>query len=217
MGTLEISGAPRLCGKGYTRCRALAEKEGTLNPTFWSRYRIRFSYLLGILLIFSAHPRHVLVYFIGLGVALSGQALRLWSSGVLDKNRYLVQSGPYAIVRHPLYLGSSLIAFGAVITSSSWHTPFQSAFLWILCVFFCWRILGGTAKAEDEKLRAAFPEDYDAYSRKVPMFLPRRESLALKDCGNFQWSRVKKNKEIKACLGLLFLALILWTKLIYRL
>ena len=47
---------------------------------------------------------------IGLVVALAGETLRIWAAGHIEKGREITRSGPYRYVRHPLYLGSSLMA-----------------------------------------------------------------------------------------------------------
>ena len=55
----------------------------------------------------------------GLVVALAGEALRVWAAGHLEKSREVTRSGPYRWTRHPLYVGSSVIALGVVIASNS--------------------------------------------------------------------------------------------------
>ena len=42
----------------------------------------------------------------GLPVSALGLALRAWAAGHLEKNRSLAESGPYAYVRNPLYIGT---------------------------------------------------------------------------------------------------------------
>jgi len=46
-------------------------------------------------------------------VILVGLVVRGWAAGVLEKNRELAVSGPYAFTRNPLYLGSFVIGTGA--------------------------------------------------------------------------------------------------------
>ena len=43
----------------------------------------------------------------GLPVSALGLALRAWATGHVEKNIKLAQSGPYAYVRNPLYLGDA--------------------------------------------------------------------------------------------------------------
>ncbi len=48
-------------------------------------------------------------------LVLAGLALRSSAAGVLHKSQTLAQYGPYAVCRHPLYLGSLLIFLGIVM------------------------------------------------------------------------------------------------------
>lgn len=82
------------------------------------------------------------------------------------KNIAVLQDGPYSLCRHPLYLYSiiGIIGFGLLLGSVE------------LALLFC--ILGGlvlsaTAKREERFLRGRLGAEYDAYSARVPMILPR--------------------------------------------
>jgi protein-S-isoprenylcysteine O-methyltransferase Ste14 len=91
---------------------------------------------------------------------------RLWSSAVGRKaNHYLVDTGPYALVRHPIYTGvilatlvtavmrgTVLAVTGAAIMMLGWYTK---------------------ARLEEQYLRDELGADtYDAYARRVPMLVP---------------------------------------------
>ena len=58
---------------------------------------------------------------LGLPVSVLGLALRAWAAGHLEKNRTLAESGPYAYVRNPLYIGTLAVAAGFVIASRRWE------------------------------------------------------------------------------------------------
>ncbi len=77
----------------------------------------------------------------------------------------LVATGPYAIVRNPIYLAM----FGMLIASGLAVSRWQ-ALLPAIVVF-----LTGTAvriRTEQNLLRAAFGTKFDEYARRVPAFLP---------------------------------------------
>src|SRR5688572_24864258 len=48
-------------------------------------------------------------------IVLLGEAIRVWAAGHLEKGREVTSSGPYAITRHPLYLGSTVIGIGLAV------------------------------------------------------------------------------------------------------
>ncbi len=53
----------------------------------------------------------------GLLVAIGGEAFRIWAAGHLEKSREVTMSGPYRWVRHPLYVGSVVLALGVVLAA----------------------------------------------------------------------------------------------------
>lgn len=89
----------------------------------------------------------------------------LWSAGVSRKEGHLVvDTGPYAIVRHPIYTGGFLAAFAAAAVHAN---PFAFLLaLFVTIVFTC------KAFVEERFLRDEFGESYDAYRQRVPMLVP---------------------------------------------
>ncbi len=75
----------------------------------------------------------------------------------------LTIKGAYGVMRHPFY------AFAIVVL---WTTPLLSVDRLLLNVLFTgWILLG--ASLEERDLLAEFCEDYDAYRKTIPMFVPR--------------------------------------------
>jgi len=91
---------------------------------------------------------------------------RLWSGyTTLKEDHYIVDTGPYGLVRHPIYTGA--IAAG-VITALVRASPGAMLGCVLLGVGF-----GMIARVEEGFLRAQLgAEAYDAYSRRVPMLVP---------------------------------------------
>jgi protein-S-isoprenylcysteine O-methyltransferase Ste14 len=109
------------------------------------------------------------------GAALAGFAFtwwarlhlgRLWSTSVGRKaDHRIIDSGPYGIVRHPIYTG---ITLSAVATAALRGTVAGWAGVAIMTVGWVVK-----ARLEEAFLREELGADaYDAYSRRVPMLVP---------------------------------------------
>ena len=91
---------------------------------------------------------------------------RLWSSSVTQKaDHYEVDTGPYAIVRHPIYTG---IIVASVATAAMRGT----ALAWLgACVMTTGWVI--KARLEEGFLREQIgAETYGEYARRVPMLAP---------------------------------------------
>jgi protein-S-isoprenylcysteine O-methyltransferase Ste14 len=108
------------------------------------------------------------------GVALHARARRAlgvrWSSAVAaPPDHQIVTQGPYAIVRHPLYLGVLLLAAGTVLAHTSAAT---------LCIAA--GLAAGMVRkipAEERVLRATCGEAWRRYAAEVPALVPRPSRL----------------------------------------
>src|SRR5215470_6204636 len=91
---------------------------------------------------------------------------RLWSGWIARKEgHYLVDTGPYAIVRHPIYTGLLFAILCTAAAEATWPALAGCA----LIVLGLWL----KARLEEEFLRQELgPEAYDSYRRRVPMLLP---------------------------------------------
>ena len=91
---------------------------------------------------------------------------RLWSGFVtLKEDHHIVDTGPYGLVRHPIYTG--VIAAG-LITALVRASPGAMLGCVLLGIGFAL-----VARTEERFLRAQLgAEAYDAYSRRVPMLVP---------------------------------------------
>ena len=91
---------------------------------------------------------------------------RLWSSSVTRKaDHRVVDTGPYAIVRHPIYTGIIVASIATALLRGT-------VFAWIGVVAMTW---GWVIKArlEERFLREQLGADaYDMYARRVPMLSP---------------------------------------------
>ncbi len=137
--------------------------------------------VLTILLLYKfphLYTRNILVDdiqdFIGLCVALIGNFLRMTARGHKKKHSQsgedLVTTGPYALVRNPMYLGTFLIGCGfAFIVWPLWSLP-------LFAFLFHWRF-NIQIKIEEEHLSKIFGKKYQAYCERVPRLFPRLNEL----------------------------------------
>jgi protein-S-isoprenylcysteine O-methyltransferase Ste14 len=140
----------------------------------------------------------------GLPVSALGLLLRAWATGHLEKNIRLAESGPYAYVRNPLYLGTTLVAAGLVIASRRWLLAvlFTAVFLLIYLPVI---------ELEEQHLRQLFPR-FEAYAQRVPALWPTLGSA--KSDHRFQWALYVRNREYQALLGWLAGVALLLTKVL---
>ena len=153
-----------------TQTRTEAQKRGMGKLLFDLRYRRRRSrQLVGVMLVFfltfMAKPTLMLLMF-GALTATVGMLVRLWASGFVMKNEVLATSGPYGLVRHPLYVGNLLICFGFCMACGLWWSyPLSLAML----LFY----YPQTIQYEDHHLRNIFKESWDLWAAETRALWPR--------------------------------------------
>ena len=149
-----------------------------------ARLRVPLGFLFAGIVLWLADPTPRTL-MVGAVIALAGEAVRLWAAGHLEKSREVTRSGPYRFMRHPLYVGSTVIALGAVI--AAWHP---------VVAFVAALYMGATVTAaihtEEAHLRRSFGETYDQY----------RESRAEPMQRRFSMERALRNREYRAMAGL---------------
>jgi protein-S-isoprenylcysteine O-methyltransferase Ste14 len=112
--------------------------------------------------------------FLGLALTFIGLAFAVWArfaigrnwSGLIElkKDHQLIRSGPYAIVRHPIYSGFMLATLGTAIAFGEWSGLL--AFVMIVIA------LGYKATLEESALTEKFGAEYDEYRRRVKRLVP---------------------------------------------
>jgi protein-S-isoprenylcysteine O-methyltransferase Ste14 len=111
---------------------------------------------------------------LGTALVAAGLALAVWARLHLGRNwsgrvavkedHALIRTGPYAIVRHPIYSGLLLALLGTALAIGEWRGLLAVA---IALIGFLRRIA-----VEERRMGQIFPE-YEAYRRVTPALLPR--------------------------------------------
>ena len=159
-----------------------------------ARWRVPLGFLSAGAAFWLAHPTPGSLAA-GLAVALPGELLRVWAAGHIVKGREITTSGPYRFVRHPLYLGSTILGAGFAIAAYSWPVAALVA-----------AYLGLTLLAAVRTEEATLDDRFDgAYSRY-------RDGRFDGENRPFAWQRVAGNREHRTVLGFLILASLLAAK-----
>jgi protein-S-isoprenylcysteine O-methyltransferase Ste14 len=100
----------------------------------------------------------------GLAYSVWGLAYLRRSFSIIPEARRLVTGGPYSLSRHPVYLGEITTAIGVNLATGGLLTAIALGYF-IVCELL--RI-----RWEEGILAATFPNEYPAYARRVPRYLP---------------------------------------------
>jgi protein-S-isoprenylcysteine O-methyltransferase Ste14 len=119
-------------------------------------------------------PRSVVILGLGWLTTAAGLSFTVWARRHLAANwsaevtlkadHELITSGPYALVRHPIYTGLWVGFIGSALALGEWRGLVAVAVLGLTQ----WRKL----KIEERAMRRQFGERYLAYARRVAAFIP---------------------------------------------
>lgn len=119
-------------------------------------------------------PLTVWPFWFGAAVTLAGLLFAVWARLHLGRNwsaritikqdHDLITSGPYRVVRHPIYTGLLLAFVGTALARGEWRGVLA------VVIAFCalWRKL----RIEEQWMRAQFGVAYEDYSRRVAALVP---------------------------------------------
>jgi protein-S-isoprenylcysteine O-methyltransferase Ste14 len=108
----------------------------------------------------------IVLFVLGLGFAIWTRLHigRNWGTPMTRKDDpELVCSGPYRLVRHPIYSGILLAGAGTAV-ALSWR--------WLIPVLLAGVYFVYSATVEERYLTEQFPESYPAYKRSTKMLAP---------------------------------------------
>ncbi len=159
-----------------------------------ARLRVPLGFAFALFVFLLARPTPASMAW-GLGVALVGEAIRLWAAGHVEKGREVTSSGPYQWTRHPLYVGSTVMGVGLAIVCNS-------AIVAALILTYLAVTLTAAVRTEEAWLRATFGSQYNAYC--AGQTVRRRFSLS---------RAMRRNREYRTLGGLLLAALLLALKM----
>ena len=109
------------------------------------------------------------LWYLGIGLIAAGMGAATLGQAAMRKNasgesNELVTSGPYHVVRNPIYLSMRLMSLGVLFMSPTLPVAGAS-----LALFACSEI---AVRLEEKKLKEWFGRAYESYKEKVPAWIP---------------------------------------------
>jgi len=186
------------------------QKHGTINEIvkFIARSRIRISQvILGVLLagyffdLWTIRTNYSPWVIVAVMLILSGTALRSWAAGIIRKNKIVAADGPYALTRHPLYLGSFLMTIGFLFLLGD--ILLAAVVTTVFTLIYLPAII-----QEESRMLQNFPKRWPEYSARVSLFYPKKLSLSALVSG---WSFTQwiKNGEYRSAFTVLFTLIVI--------
>jgi protein-S-isoprenylcysteine O-methyltransferase Ste14 len=164
-----------------------------------AKWRVTLGYVLGAAALWFADPTWRSLG-IGAAVGAAGEAVRIWAAGHLEKGREVTTSGPYAVTRHPLYLGSTIMGAGFAIAA-------HSAVVAVAVFAYLAVTILAAVRSEEAHLTEKFGGTYPAY----------RDGRAEPAVRRFSFDRAWRNREYRALLGFVAVLALLAVRLLIRL
>src|ERR1700752_2145819 len=126
--------------------------------------------IFSIFCFLGEYENNYVIWPLGLLLFAAGWAMRMWTQKHLGYRlkikRTVTTSGPYALVRNPIYIGNTLIILGTVV---------MSEVLWMVSITLLWCALvyALVVRYEEQILAAKYGQEYVDYLAAVPRWLPR--------------------------------------------
>lgn len=161
-------------------------------------------FVVMVITFYKEMENDLMIWPLGISIIFIGFLIRLWSTKYIGrgtpsmkkKGKELVNMGPYAIVRNPLYIGNIIIATGlSVLSKLIWFTPF--VFLYFFALYHI------VVLYEEKKLSERWEDGYLAYFNEVPRWIPRLSNLHRFNADGFKWIQALRS-ELPSLIYILF-------------
>lgn len=145
------------------------------------------------MVVFGVRPTQTTV-IAGAAFVVLGELVRFWGVSYIGpisrtrsaKTGNLQDSGPFSVVRNPLYVGNFFLSLGLVVVSNVlWLVPvYIAAFAFQYHYIVAW---------EEWNLTKKFGAEYEAYCKRVPRWFPRPD---LYKNGQHDWAKALKSERV---------------------
>ena len=120
-------------------------------------------------------PDHSWIGWTGVAITIVGFGVTYWARAILGRNwsanvtikedHQLIRTGPYRFVRHPIYTGLLIAAFGTALALNQYRG--------LLAVLTLWLSFTIKRLKEEQFMRQQFGAQYIEYARTTGAILPR--------------------------------------------
>jgi len=177
--------------------------------------RFLLAYPLAVWLLLAARTSERR-FHLGIGIVLLGALVRVWANGYVGHAKVnwtqkwrgdpkigsLITAGPYAFVRHPLYVGTLLIGGGfCLIAGNVW---FSFAALGFFLIVYRRKMA-----EEEELLHGEVGTPYLIYQAAVPRWLPGWGRYPNRQ-GRWSWQGIVRSREWKTLIWVFIVILALY-------
>lgn len=163
-----------LGSKTTVRRESLASRLGYVLPLLAGGVLIGWRHLPWEWLNARLWPRSLTAYWIGVALLAAGLGFAVWARVHLGRNwsgsvtvkesHELIRTGPYSIVRHPIYTGLIAAVLGTAIASGTLRAALGVV---IITASFLYKL-----RLEEAFMRETFPDQYPDYAATVPRLIP---------------------------------------------
>jgi protein-S-isoprenylcysteine O-methyltransferase Ste14 len=120
------------------------------------------------------YPQSAMTFWMGATLMVIGFAITVWARTTLGRNwsstvtqkqdHELIQTGPYALVRHPIYTGLLVMFLGSGASIGQWRAVLALA---LVLASFLFKL-----RIEEQYMVELFGPTYEAYRKRVAMLIP---------------------------------------------
>jgi protein-S-isoprenylcysteine O-methyltransferase Ste14 len=120
-------------------------------------------------------PRIMFIRVVGAALTIIGLTFALWARFYLGSNwsayitleldHKLIRTGPYAIVRHPIYSGFMIALLGSVLNFGHLRSCVAAAMVILAWIY--------KSRLEETFMKEHFGRDYDQYCHDVNRLIPK--------------------------------------------
>jgi len=126
--------------------------------------------ILAVFITYGETQEGLLAWAIGLLIFFLGLFGRIWAQQHLHYRLKmaitLTRTGPYALLRNPIYVSNTLMSIGLTVTSRLlWMVP--------VTLLWCALIFSIVVREEESRVVKVFGQPYADYLKDVPRWLPR--------------------------------------------